>query len=361
MNKKRQLNKQDAGEVVLVDENESTIEVEKTPEEHIVRPGSQLAALRQSRHLSVEDVSGFLKLAPRQVVAIENDDYASLPGMVITRGFVRSYAKMLEVDPAPFLAALPEAKMPVQDTTPAPNIDARPFEMNWPLRRHSFMPKILVGLVIVAAVGVAGSYYFNKFGGLPAAEKSFEQAELPEQAKSDDSAPVEGASAKSDNLLDKFNSSATTQAAAPVAADNNATPAASTAPVAAPAPAAETTNVPAANNTVPAAASNDVAATPATAAPAPSVESAPAAATAVDPKNALQLSSSHDSWVEVRRQSDDKVLFSKLMRSGDVASVDVSQPVQLVIGNVSGITATLRGNPLSFAGSKNNVARLTLK
>lgn len=357
MNKKRQHNKHEAGEIVLVDVNESVeVEVEKQPEEPRVLPGQQLAAFRQAKHLSVEDVSKFLKLAPRQVVAIENDDYAALPGMVITRGFFRAYAKMLEVDPAPLLAGLPEAKMPVQDTTPAPNIDARPFEMNWPLRRHSWMPKLLTGLVIVAIIGAAASYVL-KTGGLSAAEESLKQAELPESSSNADEntattdAPAAEES-KNDSLLEKFNSLSLSPNAASSDEAAKAAPAATVAPastqpavVEAPAKPAVTTPVNAAESVKPA---------------APAVVT-PTAVSASSGQNALQLSSSSDSWVEARRISDNKVVFSKLMRSGDVESVDVTEPVQLVVGNISGITATLRGQPVSFAGSKNNVARLTLK
>lgn len=361
MTKKRQHYKQEAGEIALVDVNESVeVDVEKTPEAPLVLPGKQLAAFRQAKHLTVEDVSAFLKLAPRQVIAIENDDYAALPGMVITRGFFRAYAKMLEVDAAPLLAGLPEAKMPTQDTTPAPNIDARPFEMNWPLKRHSFMPKLLTILIAVAVIGAGAYYSLDKMGGLSAAEESLKQAELPEQSQSDETSSDAATSGepKNESLLDKFNNLSLSPS----------TPASEDAGKAAPAPtvnnqpavAPENANVPPAAEK---AVNNPV---PATSAAEPVKPVTPVAATPVTPavtnmQNALQLSSSGESWVEARRVSDNKVVFSKLMRSGDVETVDVSEPIQVVIGNISGITATLRGQPVSMAGSKNNVARLTLK
>ena len=51
------------------------------------------AQARQAAGMSVEDVAHQLKLAPRQVAAIERDDFASLPGRTFVRGFVRSFVK----------------------------------------------------------------------------------------------------------------------------------------------------------------------------------------------------------------------------------------------------------------------------
>jgi cytoskeleton protein RodZ len=73
------------------------------------------AALREAREragLSVEDVANRLKFAPRQITALEQDDFANLPETAFVRGFVRSYARMLQLDEARLLAALPGAPAP---------------------------------------------------------------------------------------------------------------------------------------------------------------------------------------------------------------------------------------------------------
>ena len=57
--------------------------------------GAQLRAAREALGLSQEAVAQQLKLAPRQVRAIEEDDYARLPGRTFVRGFVRNYALTL--------------------------------------------------------------------------------------------------------------------------------------------------------------------------------------------------------------------------------------------------------------------------
>ena len=74
------------------------------------QPFSVGAKLRETRmHLGLEvaDVADHIKFAPRQIEALEEDNLACLPEMAFVRGFVRSYAKLLQLDPAPLLAALP--------------------------------------------------------------------------------------------------------------------------------------------------------------------------------------------------------------------------------------------------------------
>ncbi|MBC7489065.1 MAG: helix-turn-helix domain-containing protein [Glaciimonas sp.] len=65
--------------------------------------GAQLAHIRQKHGWSIDDVAHQLKLAPRQIQAIEDDNYAALPTIVMTRGYIRSYAKILGLDPATIL------------------------------------------------------------------------------------------------------------------------------------------------------------------------------------------------------------------------------------------------------------------
>src|SRR3954470_14981212 len=79
-------------------------------------PGQALASQREAMGWTVEQVADQLKLAVRQVVALEAGDYAALPSPAVTRGFVRAYAKLVRVDPAPLVAQIaidmpPEAEV----------------------------------------------------------------------------------------------------------------------------------------------------------------------------------------------------------------------------------------------------------
>ncbi len=68
--------------------------------------GERLAAERNVREWTIEYVASQLNLAARQIQALENENYAALPGMASVRGFVRAYAKLLKVDPAPLIALI---------------------------------------------------------------------------------------------------------------------------------------------------------------------------------------------------------------------------------------------------------------
>ena len=70
-----------------------------------VSPGASLSAARNEIGLSVADVARSLRLSVRQIEAIEADDFDKLPGKTFLRGFVRNYAKLLNIDPEPLLEA----------------------------------------------------------------------------------------------------------------------------------------------------------------------------------------------------------------------------------------------------------------
>src|SRR5215470_14062476 len=72
-------------------------------------PGARLKAARETAGLSLDQAAQQLKLAPRQVKAIEDEDFAHLPGRTFTRGFVRNYARLLNLDPEGLLALMPDA------------------------------------------------------------------------------------------------------------------------------------------------------------------------------------------------------------------------------------------------------------
>ncbi|HEX8989540.1 MAG TPA: RodZ domain-containing protein [Rhodocyclaceae bacterium] len=87
-------------------------EMSLPPEEPPPLPGGFLREAREARKLTVFEVAQSLKFSPRQIEALEADDFAALPaGSTFQRGFVRSYAKLLKLDPAPLLAML-DAQMP---------------------------------------------------------------------------------------------------------------------------------------------------------------------------------------------------------------------------------------------------------
>jgi cytoskeleton protein RodZ len=81
-----------------------------------------------------------------------------------------------------------------------------------------------------------------------------------------------------------------------------------------------------------------------------------------DPAALLSLSFSGVSWVEVT-DANGKVLLSQLAREGDVLKpAGGTPPLNVVIGDASKTTVTVRGEPFSLEQIRRaNVARFSVK
>jgi cytoskeleton protein RodZ len=116
------------------------------------KPFSAGTALRESRMhqgLSVDEVSHRIKFAPRQIEALEADDFSHLPEFAFLRGFVRSYARLLQLDATPLLAALP--RPPEQSVLPeAKEITELPFPDANTERKQNILWLAGACLVVVA-------------------------------------------------------------------------------------------------------------------------------------------------------------------------------------------------------------------
>ena len=60
--------------------------------------GARLKREREQRKITLDDISSSTKIAPRFLVAIEEEQFDQLPGGIFNKGFVRSYARYLGID-----------------------------------------------------------------------------------------------------------------------------------------------------------------------------------------------------------------------------------------------------------------------
>ncbi len=70
--------------------------------------GEQLAAARMRLNLSAQDVAEALKLTENIIIAIENREYDQLYGVAYATGYVRSYAKLVNLNPNELIKNDPE-------------------------------------------------------------------------------------------------------------------------------------------------------------------------------------------------------------------------------------------------------------
>ncbi|AXA89871.1 helix-turn-helix domain-containing protein [Massilia sp. YMA4] len=306
-------------------------------------PGAQLAAQRQAMGLSIDQIADQLKLAPRQVVAIEQGDYASLPNMAVTRGFIRAYAKVVRLDPAPLVAQIEVTPTvaPTADhgTVRREKISTSFSESRFPSLTES-RPKPtrwLVGGAVVLVLAAAAAAWQSGVISTDLFKRSSSAAD-PAPVASQPGTATTALPAPHVPLVQP-----TTPAPATAEQPVGTTPAA---PVTETAPA--TTAAPAPVATAPA--------TPVVATPAPATAAAPAAGA-----NALVLTVNQDSWIEVRSPGS-KPLISRLVKAGSTETVEIDKQSTLVVGNPDGVRATLRGQPLDLPKLPNRtISRVQVK
>jgi cytoskeleton protein RodZ len=285
-----------------------------------VAAGTLLREAREAAGLTVAAVAQQLKLAPRQVTALEDGDFARLPGRTFIRGFMRNYARLLRLDPDAVLAALPDAaasaanEQPSLAPTPRPmgelpaDANARPSPARW-----------AIPLALVAVVTVAAVY-----------EMARPPAEPAKPAVAEKSAP------------------------APV----TVAPAGESAPAAV--PGTTTTVLP---NPLATPDDNKAGTAPANAAAGTDSGMAPVIpATPADAANApIVLTFQGTSWAEVRDATGTTVL-SVTGNAGEVHAVGGRPPFDVVLGSAAAVSVTWLGKAFDTVPfTKQNVAKFTLR
>lgn len=316
--------------------------------------GAKLKAAREAQTLTIEAVAQQLKLAPRQVKALENDDYGHLPGRTFVRGFARNYARFVHLDPDAVVALLPNADAAPALERPGFGPVRRPMgelPMDRAPRRSPL--RWTFPLVLVVIVGVAAYYeYLRQHGMLhPIAERV---AAVTAGATAGGSTPTGSRAAPAAELASLPNPLAAHEPAAePGAAAQGpagAAPAAASQPAVAPASA-------------------DIAPPVPPVSPAPRADAATAGTTgsisvatpASSGASPLVLKFNGPSWVEVRDASG-RVILKATEAAGTTRSVDGTAPFQLTIGDAPKVAVTFRGQPLDLGPyTRGDVARVTLE
>lgn len=305
--------------------------------------GRILREARETRRLSLDDVAQHLKYAPRQIEALERDDYAQLPAATVVRGMVRSYAKFLELAPEPLLDEVNKHLAP--SSAPVVSKDTRGMAVPFPVRpggahRGWWIVSALVALGVVAVLvdwSTLRDTVVKSVGPL-----------VPSLASSDaPAAPAKAAAAPGAS-----SSGGTPVAIAPTSADETRADASAPSNVPAPTVAAapsSTAQAPAASVATPAVA----AATPAT------TPASTDAATGTTKR--VEFRFAKDSWVEART-ADNRILMNQLNPGGTAKTLEVQGEVRLAIGAADGVTLSFDGKPVDLVPlTQMGVARVTLK
>ena len=130
---------------------------------------AELVKLRDARGFSASLVSSRLRLAPRQIAALETGDWAALPGRTFIRSSLRSYGRLLEVDVAPLLESI-ESELPGTDVLkadselnrPMPREGALGFGGNGSGSRWVWMLLLVGGVIALAFFYGGGATLLNR-------------------------------------------------------------------------------------------------------------------------------------------------------------------------------------------------------
>ena len=354
--------------------------------------GSQLRAAREMRGLTIGDVAYSLKLNPRQVEALEHERFDLLPGRAFARGFLKNYARFLELDPQPLLDAAEHADgvgamelAPISNargTMPSPDARLRP----------SVFPAALLALALLMVVGAG--WYFDWFQQpAPAIEPGSESASLERPAFRAPAMtpPLQGVPAAvevlpakpADNPLpggtigDGMVAAPSLGALAPAGAGGEgvggeagtvgaaAAEPVSGEPAAKPQPdgegAAEVK--PGEARPAPEASAAEGSGAPVVAAEAAPADGAikPATESEIPGQQSLVFRFSEDAWVEVRDGSG-RIIMSRIGQAGSVEKLQGKPPFALVIGNAAMVSLQHEGEPVDLTKhTRVSVARLKLQ
>ena len=301
--------------------------------------GRRLKAAREAAGLSVDAVAQQLKLAPRQVKALEDDDWSRLPGRTFVRGFARNYARFVRIDPDAVLALLPSADSTPSLERPPLAASRRPMgEMPVERVAKPSAMRWIISLLILIVVTAAALYELSKSQfRLPALTSLLDSGRSAAPGSSAASAPPQTPGTVTTALPNPVSES---PASAPLPASGAKSDA----------PAEAATSPPAV-----------AAIAPPVAAGSPGV--APAGDTGVAPaaEAALVLTFKGTSWAEVK-DARGRAVLQMTGGPGMTQTVSAQPPLELALGNAPEVDVTFRGRALDLSPyTRGSVARVELR
>ena len=181
--------------------------------------GYTLRQERERQNLSIEDIEQGTSIRALYIEAIENGEYDKLPGNVYTKGFIKNYAKFLELDAdamvKEFMADIAELSetppLPAEEKTPEKKSEPQPVKQEKKPLGYSVQDegRSRSGLLIIAAVvliavlaGGAWSWLSSSDGEVAKVEPPIEQTQpVVEEPPAENPTPVANANpAPSDSV-----------------------------------------------------------------------------------------------------------------------------------------------------------------
>lgn len=287
--------------------------------------GEQLRLAREARGLSVIDIAQALKLGARQVDALESGEWDILPGNTFVRGFIRNYARIVELDSAPLMSALDTVLVkPISNlAVNQQSLSQMPSAGSFSAGRDRFV--VFAGLLLVILAALA---YFLLANNLSSWRDGLQEL-LDSVARKDEVVAVTVLPAPAEPVFPPGTT--------PQQIMNPQTLPTSAVEVSVTAPATETIS--------PAVVPGVVEKSPTVEAPAPQI----------------RFTVEKESWLEIRDR-DNKPIFSQRVLPGETQNLKGDGPFSVVVGFAPGVKIFWHGQLVNLAPhTRGDVARLVLE
>ncbi|HEX8595098.1 MAG TPA: RodZ family helix-turn-helix domain-containing protein [Pseudomonas sp.] len=301
-----------------------------------VNPGETLRQARENKNWSLPDVALRLNLTVTSLSNLEAGDFDKLPGHTFARGYVRAYAKLLDLDQTALVNQFDQ----YTGTDGKGSAVHALGRIEEPVRLSHNILRIVSLLLLVVLVG-GGFLWWQDQASQRGKEPLSITPEHVEVESADGTTQIHPLDEPEDQAVTEGLSS--NQAPLPL---NSGSPATET-------QSAPSTGVPAPSHSVPATVtpSTPVAAAPAATEPAVEV---PAGA------GQVTLQFSGDCWTQIK-DAGGKIIFAGLKHKGDSLNVNGKPPLELTLGNPPGVSANYNGQPIDLSSFTNGrTARLKL-
>ncbi|WP_233510813.1 helix-turn-helix domain-containing protein [Dyella psychrodurans] len=282
--------------------------------------GSRLRAAREARGLDVETCGHALRLPVKVLRQLEGDELQSIDYQVYLSGYIRKYARYLEIDESEIETAVARLKPAQPPLVATGGVSHSRYLLDRYATAATYVVLTLVIAVPTVWLGMRGTLthdmsHLAPLDATPVAQQDARPPAVPASSSSTAKAPVNVA----ENVA---------QAAAPVPAPaSSAQRSADQQPLLA-------SMVPVPN-------------LDADANVAPSPGNHPPAASVGDGGHTLTLALSNSSWVEVTGKDGSRLEYG-LLPAGTVKTYRSDQPLEVRIGNATGAEVNLDGQPMTL-------------
>lgn len=337
--------------------------------EAVNQPSNRLGQLREERKVALTEMAQKTRLHVRQIELLEAGRYSELPGSAFVMGSLRSYCKVLGVDPEPFLSATREQYQIEQRGEGLTSPDR--LSTNIPSHRASGYDqssnKLWWGLSAICAAAAIGLFFVNpaSLSGLvkrpsPVTTGSSTSAGPSSPAGNTPAATATPSTGTGSNAVSVMPADSTAPNSNPnssQAANSNATGNVVASPAELPKP-----EVLAAGPATPAA--NSAATLPSSTSP-----TTPPTTKAQDSQQdssvqlirALEIAPKGDSWITVRDASG-KTVVDRLFKANAVESIRLPSNASVTVGRASQVELKWEGQPYNFKNQvRDDVARLNFQ